>query len=119
MKQPKIILAAVILLLVVSDIFFCLKYFSVKTELAQKQSELSSQQTNSQVLVFATMFIEKILKADQEVDFETRLELENSVRNLNDQDILNQWQKFTAAQTQEKAQEEVKNLLGLLVSKIR
>jgi hypothetical protein len=37
---------------------------------------------------------------------------------LKDQEILDQWQKFTGATTEKQAQQEVKNLLDLLVQKI-
>jgi hypothetical protein len=45
--------------------------------------------------------------------------LENAVRNLNDENILSQWQKFTESKTEAGAQEEVKNLLEILVGKVR
>ena len=67
---------------------------------------------------FTKLFITQVLRADGEVDFETRLKLENAVRELNDQNILAQWQKFVESETEEEAQEEVKNLLGMLVNKI-
>jgi HSP90 family molecular chaperone len=119
MKNQRTILIIVVLFLVIGNIFFFLKYSSAKKQLAQTQSALSTQQTNGNILSFTDLFIEKVLKADSEVDFETRLELENAVRNLNDSDVLAQWQKFTNAQTQEEAQKEVKNLLEMLVGKVR
>jgi hypothetical protein len=80
---------------------------------------LQTQTTNEKVLEFTNLFIEKVLKAQTEVGFETRLKLENAVRNLNDEEILAQWQKFTESKTEAGAQEEVKNLLQMLVSKIK
>jgi hypothetical protein len=76
---------------------------------------LESQKTNEKVLDFTKLFIEKVLKAETEVDFETRLKLENAVRNLGDEEILTQWQKFTESKTEAEAQEEVKNLLEMLL----
>jgi CRISPR/Cas system endoribonuclease Cas6 (RAMP superfamily) len=63
--------------------------------------------------------IEKVLKAEKEVDFETRLKLENAVREINDKEILNQWIKFTESKTEDEAQNNIKNLLDLLVDKIQ
>ncbi len=80
---------------------------------------METQKTNEKVLEFAKLFIEKVLKAKTEVDFETRLKLENAVRNLDDEEILVQWQKFTESKIEAEAQEEVKNLLEMLVNKIR
>ncbi len=70
------------------------------------------------VLNFIKFFIEKVLKAENEVDFETRLKLKNAVRNLSDEEILNQWNKFVESKTENEAQEEAKNLLEMLINKI-
>lgn len=64
------------------------------------------------------MFVEDILMADTEISFDTRLTLETAVRGLNDQQVFDQWQKFTKTTTKEEASNEAKNLLDLLVKKI-
>jgi len=53
------------------------------------------------------------------LDFETRLSLENSVRDLNDPEIMAEWQNFTNSKTEADAQTSVKTLLGILISKIQ
>ena len=68
---------------------------------------------------FTKLFIGEVLKADSEVSFDTRLKLETAVRNLGDEEILNQWQKFVDSKTEAGAQTEVKNLLEMLINKIR
>ena len=78
-----------------------------------------AQQVNNSVLAFTDMFIEKVLMADKEIDFDTRLELETTVRNLNDSVIFDQWQAFTKALTKEDASQQAKLLLNLLVKKIK
>jgi hypothetical protein len=70
-------------------------------------------------LDFTKLFIAKVLKADGEVSFDDRLQLENSVRDINDKTIFDQWQKLINAKTALDAQIEVKNLLEMLVDKIR
>jgi Na+-transporting NADH:ubiquinone oxidoreductase subunit NqrC len=118
MNRSKTILI-IILILLVGNVFLGIKYFSVIKELRQTQAALEIQVINDKVLEFANLFIEKVLKSETEVDFETRLKLENAVRNLGDEEILNQWQKFTESKTESDAQAEVKNLLGMLINKIR
>ncbi len=113
-----IIWVIIILILLAGNYFFATKYYSVQKELNQTQAVLQNQKTNEKVLDFTKLFIEKVLKADTEIDFETRLQLENAVRNLEDEEILAQWQKFIESKTEAKVQEEVKNLLEMLVSKI-
>ena len=80
---------------------------------------METQKTNQKVLDFTKLFIDEVLKANAEINFDTRLKLENAVRGLNDQDILTQWQKFTDSKAEGEAQLEVKNLLETLVGKIR
>ena len=118
MNKPKIILI-IILILLAGNVFLGVKYFSVVKELRQTETLLQTQTTNEKVLEFSKLFIKEVLKAETEVNFDTRLKLETAVRNLGDEEILNQWQKFTESKTEVQAQEEVKNLLEMLMNKIR
>ena len=117
MDKSKIILI-IILILLASNIFFGVRYFSVRNDLEQTKQLVKTQQINEKVLNFTILFIDKVLKAQGEVSFEDRLILENAVRALEDETILNQWQKFVESKTEEEAQREVKDLLEMLVSKI-
>lgn len=108
----------IMLVLVVISIFSSVQYFSIRGELTKAQLALNTQNTDQKVLDFTKLFIEKVLKADNEIDFETRLQLENGVRSLNNEQILAQWQKFTDSKSESGAQAEVKNLLELLVNNI-
>lgn len=82
------------------------------------QQASQSQQVNLKILSFTNLFIEKILMSNQEVDFDTRLMLETMVRNLNDKEILSQWQQFTADANQQDAGNDAKILLDLLIKKV-
>ncbi len=110
--------AVLAIVLLVGTVFFGVRYFAIQKELRAVKLSLETQTINGKVLEFAKMFIEKVLKADKEVDFETRLKLETAVRNLNDKEIFAQWQKFTEAKTEIQAQAGVKTLLEILVNKI-
>lgn len=117
-NKPKTTLI-IILILLAGNVFLGVKYFSVVKELRQTQTALQTQTTNEKVLEFSKLFIKEVLKAETEVNFDTRLKLETTVRNLGDEEILNQWQKFVDSKTEAGAQEEVKNLLEMLMNKIR
>lgn len=119
MDKTRIILIIIILILIIGNIFFGYKYFSARNELREKQTAAETQVINEKVLEFSKLFIEKVLKAKTEIDFETRLQLENAVRVLNDETILAQWQEFIESGTEEEAQENVKDLLEILVDKIK
>jgi len=118
MKKSKATLTLV-LILVLGNIVFGAKYFLISGELREAKAALEIQKTNEKILDFSKFFIKEVLRAENEVDFDTRLKLENSVRGLEDEEIFNQWQKFTESDTEREAQAEVTNLLGLLLEKIR
>jgi hypothetical protein len=102
-------------------LFFCVSlvfngWMVYQLSMALKVNEL--KQNNAKVLNFTGMFVEDVLMASQDIDFDTRLTLETAVRSLNDQDIFSQWQRFTKASDKELASNEAKILLDLLINKI-
>ena len=114
-----LIFVVIILFLLAGNVYFAVQYSAVKKELAETRIELQTKEFNEKILNFASLSIAKVLKAEGEVDFETRLNLENTVRNLGDEEILSQWQKFIESKTEVEAQTEVKNLLEMLINKIK
>jgi len=119
MSLRSAIFVVIILFLLAGNIYFVVQYSAVKKELKETRIELQTKEFNEKILNFTSLFIAKVLKAEGEIDFETRLQLENAVRNLNDSEILAQWQKFVESKTEIQAQTKVKNLLELLVLKIQ
>ncbi|OGD68090.1 hypothetical protein A2996_03210 [Candidatus Campbellbacteria bacterium RIFCSPLOWO2_01_FULL_34_15] len=107
-----------VIILLAGNVFFGGKYFLSQKEFNQEKVVLEKEKLNEDILDFTKLFIEKVLKTETEVDFETRLMLENAVRNLDDEDILKQWQEFVASQNEDEAQERVKDLLSILINKI-
>jgi len=109
------------LVLLGSNLLFATMYFQTAKELEGSKIALSTQRYNAKYLDFLKMFIKLVIKSDKEVDFETRLKLENTVRQLkeeyNDPEVLLQWQKFVASTNEAEAQKNVKDLLGMLVDK--
>lgn len=115
----RIFLIIIILLLSAGNVYFISKYLGLQKELKEARAALEIPKINEKILNFADLFIKKVLKAENEINFETRLQLENAVRDINDEEILTQWQKFTESENETGAQAEVKNLLEILVSKIK
>jgi len=116
MKNRSSILSKVIIIvLLAGNIIWGFQYFNLKKEV---EVSLHNQVLNDKVLAFTNLFIDKVLTSNTEVDFDTRLKLENSIRELENKNILTQWQKFTASKTEADAQIEVKNLLQMLVNNI-
>lgn len=108
-----------IVLLVMSNVLAYVSYRELEREFMAARNKEVALRTNEQVLAFATLFIDRVLKAEGEIDFETRLKLESSVRDLNNDEILVAWQQFTDSQSEQQAQQAVKRLLSVLVSHIQ
>lgn len=118
-QNKKIGFEVIAVLLIVGNIFFAYSYFNTYKELQIVKSVSANTELNNKVIDFTLLFIKKVLQSEKEVDFETRLSLENSVRDLKDEAIMSEWQNFVASKTQLDAQNSVKKLLEILVVKIK
>ena len=116
--KKKTIIVIIIALLVLGNIGFGIGYFLQKAENQKIKEELGNQQMNVKIINFSNLFIDKVLKAKNEVSFEDRLKLENSVRALNDEEILSDWQNFTKSKDAAEAQTNVLILLKALANKM-
>lgn len=114
-----IIWIIIVLLLAAGIIFMTFRYWGISRELTAAQAQAKNCQFSGQTVDFTKMFVAKVLSADKEVDFETRLQLETEVRNLKDSQILEAWNKFTNSQSEAEAQDQVKALLTVLLEKIK
>jgi|SRR3989339_1424385 len=114
-KLKKILLATFISLFCVSLAVNAWMGYQLSTALRA----YNAQQNDAKVLAFTGMFVEDVLMANKEIDFDTRLALETAVRGLNDEDIFNQWQRFTKSSEKEEVSNEAKLLLDLLIKKIK
>lgn len=117
-NKKGILISLLVFVLVAGNLVFGYLYFVESSDCSVLKIELQKQQKSAKVINFTKLFIEKVLKAQGEVSFEERLKLENSVRDLQDQEILAQWEKFTSSKTEADAQTQVKDLLSLLTAKI-
>jgi len=104
----------VILLLIVSGVlgWRCWTFQQKNTGAA---AVLNQYKGREKELEFARLFVDKVIQPDKEIDFETRLDLENRVRAFNSPAILERWSKFTNSQTEAEAQTEAKKLLLMLI----
>lgn len=106
------------LLLAVLCAFLGVKYYYSQQEAESMKEVVGDYQDSKKIIEFTDMFVADVLQAEGEVDFETRLKLENAVRDLNNKEIFNAWQSFVNSQTEAAAQENVESLLALLVSEM-
>jgi hypothetical protein len=118
MQKTKLILTIIISVLIAGNICLGILYFLNYQELRQVQQQLKSQQTNEKVLFFAKLFVDKVLLGTGTVSFDSRLELENAVRDINDKEIFSKWQDFTNSQSDQESQTAAGSLLKLMFTKI-
>jgi hypothetical protein len=118
MSQTRLLWAVIVVFAVVSAVLL-VQNLNLRKELQQDQAALTKSVLNQQAVTFLQAFVDKVLRAQGEVSFDDRLQLENMVRDLKDDAILAEWNKFVNSQTPAAAQEEVKNLLELLTRKIQ
>ena len=114
-KRLKVLMTLLFVSLVISNIFFAYMFVADTRALG---TTIEKQQINSNVLSFTQLFMEKILRGSKVVSFDDRLQLENSVRALKDQNIFDAWQNFTNAKSQTDVQQEFYTLFDLLLKKI-
>lgn len=118
-NKRKISLLIIFIILVLSNAYFIFKSVSLSTEAAKMQNNVQTSEKNSKISEFFVLFVDKVLKSEGEIDFNTRLDLENSVRATKDEELLVSWQNFTDSKTEQDAQKEVKNLLGVIAKKLK
>ena len=98
MSKKHLISTVVFLALILGNLFFAANYFLILRQLKSSQKELQVQQTNRKIVNFLNLFIQKVLKTDEEVPFEDRLKLENTIRDIGDEELLSKWEKFTGTE---------------------
>lgn len=116
-QEASIIIFVIILL--VGNIFFAGQYLYKLRELNSLKNTSESCKINAKIVNFSKMFIKSVLRSQNEIDFETRLKLENAVRNTGSKVIMTDWQNFIDSKTESQAQENVKNLLETLINNIQ
>lgn len=114
-SSNKIVLILVILL-IASNVAWVIEHSSQNAAIKKAQAELAGVVYNKKVLAFQKLFVDKVLKSNGDVDFNTRVELQNSAKETNDETIIKAWNNFLASKTEGEGQARVKELLSLLAS---
>ena len=79
-------------------------------------SEKYSQ--DKKIVYFTSLFVNNMLGSSKDISFEDRLKMENAVRDINNKEIFDQWEKFTKSADGTNAQENAKALLDLIVKNL-
>lgn len=109
----------VIVILLAAVVTLIGQNYIAKQSLKTAEDTVKTCRYNERILSFTKLFVTKVLKTEGDVSFEDRLKLENAVRDIDDKAIFDQWQEFVDSESQIQAQIAVKNLLELLITKIK
>jgi NACalpha-BTF3-like transcription factor len=118
MTRQEVFIITFIVILLLGNIFFAGQYLYGLKEIKAIKKVAIIQKNNEKIINFAKLFIKDVLRSENEVNFETRLKLENAVRNTNNKEILSIWQKFIESKSETEAQNNVKDLLEAIINNI-
>ena len=114
---PNKIVSALIIFLVILNIALWFAYSSRGVELQRTQNTIANIGHSRNILSFQKLFVEKVLKSNGEVDYNTRRELEQSVGKTNDDIVISAWNAFISAKTEDEGQARVEELLSVLAER--
>lgn len=115
MNKSIVIVSIVLIISIGLNIFLGFSLYGANKKYQQLEQSIN---LNAKIVTFASLFIEKVLKANGEISFEDRLMIENAVRDAKDQEIFDQWQKFVGAQTLADGKGHLYDLLLMIVNKL-
>lgn len=118
MEKTKFLTVAITLILIILVCVTTLYAFTCMG-LRAAQAQLQGQKDNEKTLALAKLFVEKVLQGQDEVSFDDRLKLENAVRDLNNQQIFNQWQKIVKSKSDSETQQNVGIFLDMLINNLK
>lgn len=122
MEKTKLIRIALIIVISIflsGNIFLSWRYFAVNRQLKIADAKIDKQIKNDKVLIFANLFVDKVLLGQETVSFEDRLKLENAVRDINNEIIFAQWQKFVDSKSDQETQQSVGELFKAILDKLK
>ncbi len=107
-----------LIILVAGNIFFSIQYTeSLKQQQIQKEDNIG---TNIKVSRFLKLFVDVVLNTEtgKTISYDSRIKLENDVRDIQDAAITAQWDKFVNSADGKVAQENATALMKMLTNKL-
>ena len=114
----KSLIIAIIVALTALNLTLAWQWIATAQQTEKLNQEVIRNDKNHKIVVFTQLLTDTVLNQDKEIAFEDRLELEQAVRNLNDQEIFDQWQLFTKSTSDAETQKNFIDLIKLLLSKV-
>ena len=107
-----------LIILVAGNIFFSIQYTeSLKQQQTQKEDSIG---TNIKVSRFLKLFVDVVLNTEtgKTISYDERVKLENYVREIQDVDIIKQWDAFVDSTDSKIAQANAVDLMKTLTNKL-
>ena len=114
---PNKIVSALLIFLVIFNIMLWSAYSARGVELRKAEDTISNTEHSRNILSFQKLFVEKVLKSDGEVNYNTRRELEQAVGKTNDDVVISAWNSFIEAKNETDGQIKVKDLISVLANR--
>ena len=114
---PNKTVSTLIVFLILLNIFSWVAYISRGSELENARNVATNIAQNQNILAFQKLFVDKVLKSDGAVDYDTRRELEQAVGKTNDDAVIAAWNAFLSAKTETEGQIKVKELLSVIADR--
>ncbi|OGI90225.1 hypothetical protein A2911_02375 [Candidatus Nomurabacteria bacterium RIFCSPLOWO2_01_FULL_40_15] len=111
------IVSALIIFLAIVNVVLWSAYSSRGAELQRVQDVIANIEYGRNILAFQKLFVDKVLKSNGEVDYDTRRELEQAVGKTNDDIVISAWNAFLSTKTESEGQMKVKELLSVLAER--
>ena len=113
---PNKITSTLIIFLILLNIFSWVAYSSRGQELEKLQSSTVNIEKSKNIMSFQKLFVDKVLKSDGVVDYDTRKSLDQAVGKTDDDAIINAWNAFLSAKTETDGQMKVQELLSVIAT---
>jgi len=118
LDRTRLVSNILMVMLVAGNIFFSIQY----TENNKQQDSLSQTDNTTiriQAASFLKLFIDTVLNSSgQAISYDDRVALENAVRQIQDADILKQWNTFVQSPDEKASQENSVKLMKLVTNKL-
>jgi hypothetical protein len=104
------------LIIVCAAGFFAFQWYQTDkgyNSLSAKYSE------NKKIDTFISLFVNNMLGVAKDISFDQRLQMENSVRSINNTQIFNKWEAFTTSSNSAAAQINAQALLQMLTNNLK
>ena len=119
MFKKNLLPTLIILILLISNIYLSMQFFSANNELQQiKNQSTGTVSVRAQALQVLKEYLNVVLNTKGTVSADDRIKLESDVRQLQDQKITSAWDQFVGSKDSNTSKDNAVKLISFLEDKI-